>query len=361
MLHVREKINYWTAPYVWEKKPAGRLHILWENRTKPFLNHVPLVEEPLVKQKFLLDNKKWNHDEYIKKVSGNYLIDPRSGFLIDEDGCIIKESIVFDHYGIYPDKFQINNAHKISYLPEVILFDHYWSLNYFHFYSDVIGKLFLINDKAPQLKNTPLIVSYKLSQTRQFKFFMQFEKIASFNWYIQQSDEIIKTSEAYLLQPMPYEKAYWQKIKEIAKPYLKSFDPDKKIFINRPPSTGRHISNFEKLRRVIIAEGYQIEEMENKTMEEQIALFSSAAIIVSIHGAALANLVYCDPRCKILEVMPQKRINTHYYWLSHVLGLAKYDCLLGDKLKVKRIFYPKGKFYLDAEKTKYYLEKMKGD
>jgi len=238
------------------------------------------------------------------------------------------------------------------------LFDHYWSLNYFHFYSDIFTKLFLIADKAAHLKNIPLVVSHKISQTRTFKFFMQFEEVRSFNWYVQQPDEIIATQKATVLQPMPYGAMYWERTKGLVKDYLKPFDPTNKIFINRPAKTGRHIANFEAIRPVLTEEGFRIEEMENKTIEEQIALFSSASIVVSIHGAAMANLVYCDKRCKILEVTPEACVNTHYYWLSKVLGLGGYDCLTGSKMEVKRFFYPKGRFSLDPVKTKTYLRKI---
>lgn len=359
MLNVRDKINYWASPYLWKKKEAGALmKILHAEKIKPFEHHIPNVTDSIVKEKFIRDNHKYFHDEYIKQFNGKFLIDPRSGFLIDQDGAIILDSVVFDHYGIYPDKLKINKRDHTTQLSKVVLFDHYWSANYFHFYSDVIGKLFLIKEKAPHLKELPIIISEKISNSRAFKFFMQFDTISSFNWYVQKPDEIIEANEAYILQPMPYEKKYWDNIKSLVADYTRPFEPNKKIFINRPASTGRYISNFEELRPYIIAAGYEIEEMENKSLEEQIALFSSAAVVVSIHGAAMANLVFCDTRCKVLEVMAVNHINSHYYWLSNILGMSKYDCLLGDELKVKRIFYPKGRFYLDPIRTKEQLEKF---
>ena len=132
MFTVREKINYCIAPYVWEKKNARQLNILWQEVKKPFYDHVPQLSKPTIVESFVADNKKWEHIAYVKEVKGKFFIDPKSAFLIDEDNKIIKESIVFDHYGAYPE-FLLRQKKKTISLPEVILFDHYWALNYFHF------------------------------------------------------------------------------------------------------------------------------------------------------------------------------------------------------------------------------------
>lgn len=359
-MSVIRKINYWAAPYVWKKKPAGRLEVLWQDIQKPFKNAIPDLDDQDVVASIVRDNEKWEHKEYILKISGNLIIDPKSGFLIDTDGTIIRESIVFDHYGAYPEKLRLPSSRKITELPEVVIYDHFWSKNYFHFYSDVFTKLHLINTKSTHLKKLPLIVSREISETRTFKFFSTLPVASEFNWYVQDAGEIIRTQKAHILQPMPYATAHWMWVKDLVKDYLKPFDPNKKIFINRPAKTGRYIANFEEIRPVLEEEGFEIAEMENKTIEEQIALLSSAGIVASIHGAAMANILFCDPRTKILEVTAAECVNSHYYWLATALGLQHYDCLTGTKMEVKRFLYPKGRFFLDPQKTREYLKKIKG-
>lgn len=358
-MSVIRKINYWAAPYVWKKKPAGRMDVLWQDIQKPFLDATPDLDDHDVVASIVRDNEKWEHKEYIRKISGNLIIDPKSGFIIDEDGAIIRESIVFDHYGAYPEKFHLNTSRKTTHLPECILYDHFWSKNYFHFYSDVFTKLHLINTKATYLKKLPLIVSKEISETRTFRFFSKLPAASEFNWYVQEPGEVIRTQKAHILQPMPYDPAHWMWVKNQVKDLLKPFDPDKKIFINRPAKTGRHIANFEEIRPILEEEGFEIEEMENKTIEEQIALFSSAGIVASIHGAAMANILFCDSRTKLLEVTAAECVNSHYYWLATALGLHTYNCLTGTRLEVKRFLYPKGRFFLDPQKTRDYLRKIK--
>lgn len=353
-----QKINFWAAPYVWKKKPADNLTVHWEETGKPFFDDVPQVSEERVQSALIQDNKKWEHKEYIKEINGRFKIDPKSGFVIDQDDAIIRESIIFDHYGAYPEKLR-TAPRKTTHIPRLVLYDHFWSANYFHFYSDIFTKLHLIAQRMPALKELPLVVSRKIADTKMFRFFMQFPEAASFRWHIQEADELIRTENVFLLQPMPYGKAHWNWTRTLAQDYLKPLHPGKRIFINRPARTGRHIANFENIAPVLEEQGFEVAEMENKTVEEQIALFSEASSVVSIHGAAMANMIFCHPQCRILEVTAADCINSHYYWLAQSLGLASYDCLTGGAMEINRMLYPKGRFSLDAEKTRNYLQKLK--
>ena len=322
----------------------------------PFCDHVPQLSDISVVESFITDNTTRKHHEYIREIRGTFEIDPSSGFVIDQDGFIIEESIVFDHYGAYPYKF-LSPGKTHTKMPVAVLFDHFWGMNYFHFYSDVLAKLFLILEKAPFLKRVPLVVSRKLSESKPFRFFMQFEEVSGFHWYIQEPTEVISTERVYLVQPMPYDPRWWMQAKNLAVPFLKPFEPGKKVFINRPAKSGRHIANFDEIAPIIREQGFHIEELEGKSIQQQIAIFSDASVIMSIHGAAMANMVFSDQRCQILEVMPDVFVSSHYYWLATALGLSRYDCLLGSDLEVNRILFPKGKFYLDPQKTRAFLTK----
>ncbi|MBS1588426.1 MAG: glycosyltransferase family 61 protein [Bacteroidetes bacterium] len=358
MTSLREKINFWVAPYVWKKKPAPNRKDIVNTIEKPFFNDDPKDLEPAAIASFIHDNKKWEHKEHIFEVKGNLTIDPYSGLLVDEDNQIIQESMVFDHYGVYPEKFRRRHSY-ITQMDAAVIFDHFWSENYFHFYSDIFPKIRLMMEKAPHLKTLPLVVSELVSKTRVFRFFMQFPEVSSMNWYVQKPLEVIKTKLAYVLQPMPYDYDHWMFTQSLTKQYLKPFNPDRKIFINRPAKTGRHIANFQEIEPILKEEGFEIVELEGKSIEEQIALFSSAGIITAIHGAALANLVYCNPRCKVLEIMSDGHLNTHYYWLSKALRLQRYKCLLGYNFEVNRFFYPKGRFWLNAAHTRELIQEIK--
>jgi capsular polysaccharide biosynthesis protein len=57
-------------------------------------------------------------------------------------------------------------------------------------------------------------------------------------------------------------------------------------------------------------------------------IFADAEIVVAQHGAGLANLVFCQPGTRVLELMPSDFVKRTYYSLSHAAGLD-YSVLVG--------------------------------
>jgi capsular polysaccharide biosynthesis protein len=51
-------------------------------------------------------------------------------------------------------------------------------------------------------------------------------------------------------------------------------------------------------------------------------LFQSAEFIISPHGAGLANLVFCEPRTKVIELMPSAEFRPFFWLLSDKLDLV---------------------------------------
>jgi capsular polysaccharide biosynthesis protein len=54
--------------------------------------------------------------------------------------------------------------------------------------------------------------------------------------------------------------------------------------------------------------------------------FAAAAVVVSPHGGVLADLVFCNPGTKVLELLPTDHAGPYYYTLSLAAGLD-YRCL----------------------------------
>ncbi len=116
-------------------------------------------------------------------------------------------------------------------------------------------------------------------------------------------------------------------LRELYKEELSSDGPQKKLYIKRPP--GRCIVNEDELLDVLLPLGFEIIYPEQLTMEEQASAFSKAEIVVGIHGAGFANLVFCRPQTRVLDILSPEWINPCFWILSNNLGL-KYACLIGE-------------------------------
>ena len=92
------------------------------------------------------------------------------------------------------------------------------------------------------------------------------------------------------------------------------------LYVARPPGR-RSFTNHETIARVMQQNGLEVVFPERLSLREQIALFSSARTVVGAHGAALVNLVFCNPGTRVLEIALTARAIQAYECLAHYCRL----------------------------------------
>ena len=77
----------------------------------------------------------------------------------------------------------------------------------------------------------------------------------------------------------------------------------KKIFMERSKylSVHRDIKNKEEVYKILKDNNYEFISPEKYNFQDQIQMFFSAEKIVGLHGAAFANICFCNPKTKIIE------------------------------------------------------------
>lgn len=111
---------------------------------------------------------------------------------------------------------------------------------------------------------------------------------------------------------------------------LEGSAPDK-IFIGRRGS--RSLINQEQVETLLETHNYQVVYLEDYTFLEQAALLSKVKSVIALHGAGLANLVFCSPSTRVLEIFNVDYVNPCYFHLATQLDLD-YECLIvGDRDK----------------------------
>ena len=78
----------------------------------------------------------------------------------------------------------------------------------------------------------------------------------------------------------------------------------KKIYISREGASCRRIINEDLILSKLTCLGFKKFKLENISFHDQITLFANADIVVAPHGAGLANIIFCKPGTKIVELMP---------------------------------------------------------
>jgi capsular polysaccharide biosynthesis protein/tetratricopeptide (TPR) repeat protein len=98
----------------------------------------------------------------------------------------------------------------------------------------------------------------------------------------------------------------------------------KRIYVSRSKARYRRVLNEENVVEVLSQFGFVSILPESMSLEEQIAYFYHAEVIVAAHGSGLTNTIFCSPGTKVIELVSPHYIS-HYYWgSSQYLKLEHY-------------------------------------
>ncbi len=84
----------------------------------------------------------------------------------------------------------------------------------------------------------------------------------------------------------------------------------RRIYISRKTAAHRKVSNEPALEKLLSQYGFKSYSFDRLAFDEQVRLVQSAESIVTVHGAALANLIFARPHTKVIEICPIDRYNS---------------------------------------------------
>ncbi len=274
-------------------------------------------------------NKSLN--KYSEIIETSYLyhfkipvfVEPYFGWLIYNKNKVIKESLPYGtsdgtplpHYILYQRKkvLKVKKAASIRYN---------W-MNYWHFYNDILGQLYLL-DQSDFDKEIPLIVPENCKMLQYVKEFFNTDFAKKWKWIFQDKQTKIQVKEMYVCKTISNVREHFL----FAKTFFIANTDEKlkrRIFITRSEQRGRYISNYREIIETLESLEIEIIDCDKITLQEQINLFSTANLIVGIHGAGLTNIIHRYPQsCTLIEIFPPDLIPPHYYWLSRQLGFNYY-------------------------------------
>ena len=79
--------------------------------------------------------------------------------------------------------------------------------------------------------------------------------------------------------------------------------PTRRLFLSRVDATHARIVDEDGLVPVLARHGFERVLPGTMTVEEQIRTFAEAAFVVGPTGAGFANLMFCDPTTRVLEIL----------------------------------------------------------
>lgn len=113
-------------------------------------------------------------------------------------------------------------------------------------------------------------------------------------------------------------------------PAQNSASAPRRLYLTRgdQPNT-RRLVNEADLWPLMAKQGFVRVDPGTLSVQEQIDWFAAAEAIVAPHGAALANLAFCSPGVRVLELFAPNYVNVCYWNISENIHGARYRYLVG--------------------------------
>ena len=235
--------------------------------------------------------------------------------------------------------------------------------NYFHWLFDVLPRLAILentkNLKRPDYYLAPSLKNAYQHQTLN-KLNIPNSKLLDGKTIKHLScDKLFVTDHPYVFNNDPSKSIlhipdwiiHWLRIKFKTSNKLKKKYP-KKIFIDRADSSfnnSRYIINNRDVKSSLEKIGFKVIVLSDFTFDEQIRVFQNAKVIVGLHGAGFANIIFCKARTKVIELQSLSSGNL-YKNLAQKCNINYKK--ISVRSKNKKFILGQGNIFIDINKLK---------
>ena len=106
-------------------------------------------------------------------------------------------------------------------------------------------------------------------------------------------------------------------------------DPVRRLYLKRGHGKIRNLTNAADLDALAMRRGLEILEPASENLLQQIKFAAEAELILAVHGAALANLLFAKPDAEVVEVFSEDFCKSVYLMLARQLGLRHRPVICG--------------------------------
>ena len=195
------------------------------------------------------------------------------------------------------------------------------NFNYWHWIFDVLPRIKIL-ENSYDIKSIDYFLLPNLSKNYQKETLDLLQipdkkRLSSIEYRHIVANKIISTSHPYVIrndpsneiQNIPIWITSWLRNSFLKENNFKDDSFPKKIYIDRSDAKSNHrefrkILNENDIIKNLQSEGYKIIRLADLHFKAQIKTFFNADKIIGLHGAGFANLIFCKPNTKILEIKP---------------------------------------------------------
>lgn len=206
-----------------------------------------------------------------------------------------------------------------------------WSKNYFHWILECLPRILALRNSGI---NLPLLLPEHVYKTPYIRESLDDLNIKTITFNLRQT---IKVNKLYMPShdsPCAFDRAYLESVIGFYNTIDEASDKPalRKIYISRREALKRKIANEEELIPLLLNAGFECVQMEKLSFKEQRNLMKETAVLLSLHGAGLANMIFMQEGSKVIELHPNaENYNSCFYHLASAIGMKYYYSFeLGD-------------------------------
>lgn len=102
--------------------------------------------------------------------------------------------------------------------------------------------------------------------------------------------------------------------------YMPATMTPRRVFVTRMNATRRRVLNEAEFHNLLKSYNIETVELSFANPLDQVSLFRNAELIISVHGAALTNLIW-SKNAKVIEIFPENLRPKHYLNIASQMGL----------------------------------------
>lgn len=340
----------------WREETTLHPEVLHRVASTPFADRPLPLGDAHVREQMAACNT-WEQVEYVYRVKGDMLIDPRTGFVIPRSRRFIPTSLPYAYQSGPPSTMRIIAARaglvRTLDLQRVISFRDVNEKNYFHFLNDVLCKIPLLERLG--LLDAPIVIGGALRSKAFYQYCAPLLERAGLQ-IIDQGNNVIRAQEVVFAKCMPLCRPYLERVLDLLEAPPPAQHADRSVFLTRRSGdlTQRIPANVSALESMLSAVGFEVHDTGALSMPQQMELLAGTTKLVLVHGAAGVNMVFRrEAPMRVLELFPEGSVPPHYYWSASIFGhpYAGMRCGPADT---------RGRFEVPLKVLKAHMERMFG-
>jgi capsular polysaccharide biosynthesis protein len=207
-----------------------------------------------------------------------------------------------------------------------------WSNGYYHWTTDVLQRLLLVEGLVPKNIKVLLPEAYRNNEYMTASISLFGYEVSYFpENYNYKIEQLLIPGHAGTSGVFDYDTIRRLSALVLERTGIKNPSPaSRRIYISRKQATRRRLANEEELTILLSRFGFETVVLEALCFIEQVRLINDANYLISLHGAGLTNILFMQKGNYVMEIRhPKDYLNNCYYLLSTALE-QHYSYFLGD-------------------------------